>query len=122
MATARPTVGRMRHRVAILRQQPRVDPLGQAVEEWVPITGGDQIPAEIRETGGTETVRGGIQVASQRKTIVRIRYRNGIKETDRLRTADGRLLEITAVLDKSGMRRYLDLETNDLAGEPAPDG
>ncbi len=70
------------------------------------------VPAEIRETGGGEYIRGR-QVEAGVTAVITIRYRSDLSPTMRVRYGD-RTLELVSVGDPTGHRVYLVLTCKEL--------
>jgi SPP1 family predicted phage head-tail adaptor len=99
--------GRMDRRIQILEQQVTGrSASGARTVEWLPI----MMPwAERMAPRGREFFSADQKVAEV-ECVYRIRYRDGVKPTQRVRDLrDGRLYEITAVTEPYGRRQALDL-------------
>lgn len=98
--------GQLRHRIKIERDA-GTDSNGYHVEDWQTLV--DRLPAERMQTGGGETIRGGIQVQASTTHVYRIRYRTDV--TSKMRVIDdGNTINITAVRDHWGTMRETIIE------------
>jgi SPP1 family predicted phage head-tail adaptor len=95
-------IGKLRHRMTIERETLTSDGGGGAVAVW----------EDVGEVwGAIEAVSGGERLEADRTAgrvsyLVTIRHRSGIEPAMRFRR-DGELYRITAIMDKSGRRRFL---------------
>lgn len=95
--------GTLRHRITLQQDAGTADSAGQVIENWSTWLANE--PAEVIETGGSESLRGQ-QIDATATHVVRIRYRTGV--TERLRIVWGtRVLGIVNVRDIDGRRREL---------------
>ena len=95
-------IGRLRHRVTLERRVREADGGGGAVETWEPVA---DLWAMIDARSGKETVEAD-RLSGSRKVEVTIRYRDDVTSKMRFRLGERRL-DIRAVLDEDGRRRFL---------------
>jgi len=101
-------VGNLRHRITIEENTPTEDAAGQPIESWSTLDGFSNVPAEVMETGGSETLRGK-QVSATATHVVRLRYAPGVTTEHRI-TWEGRTLNIEQARNPDGRRIELWLE------------
>ena len=94
--------GRLDQRVTIERQSTTPGPLGQPVNVWAPLM---TVWAAVDPLVGREYIAAGA-MQSQVTTRVRMRYRPGIKATDRV-IHDGKTYGIVSVIDVRSQGREL---------------
>lgn len=102
-------IGELRHRVAIQARASGSDSYGQPNGVWEDIYPNSR-SAKVESAKGSERVRGE-QIEATVSSVVVIRYpRRGQIPTPKMRVVhDGRTLEIAAVEDKTGKKRFLHL-------------
>lgn len=99
--------GLFRHVVAILLDPTTRDTMGQEIPAGSAAVVAQNVRAKIEEAAGGETLRGK-QVDATTTHVVTIRYRAGV--TPQMYVSWGsRTLGITAVLDRTGRKRELEL-------------
>lgn len=99
------TVGALRERIALKCPITIDDGMGgQSVTKWKTVA---EAWAEVKARGGGETLTASQPMAQATYTIS-MRYRADISVRDRLEWRE-RELEVHAVLDKDGRRRWLEL-------------
>ncbi len=104
-------IGALRHRVVLERPVRAADAGGGADETWEPVA---ELWAAVTARSGKEDVFAD-RVSGARRVDVTIRYRDDAAPGMRFRLGD-RQLNIRAVLDEDGRRRFLkcDCEERDL--------
>jgi len=95
-------IGALRRRVVLERPTRADDGGGGAVETWEAIA---EVWAMIEANSGKEAVEADRR-SGRRKVDVTIRYREDVAPHMRFRLGD-RVLDIRAVLDEDGRRRFL---------------
>jgi len=98
-------IGALRQRVVLERPVRDVDEGGGAAETWSPVA---DLWAMIELRSGKEAVEAD-RLTGSRKLDVTIRYREDVAPNMRFRFGD-RVLDIRAVLDEDGRRRFLNCE------------
>jgi SPP1 family predicted phage head-tail adaptor len=98
----RPSIGRLRHRIALERAVRSDDGGGGANESWVKVA---DVWAEIRPTGGGEIVESDALTGRISHEII-MRFRTGVSPAMRL-ISNTRLFEIFAVIDIDERRRWI---------------
>lgn len=93
-----------RHRITIQEQKTIRDEFGQPTQGWFDVM---TVWASVEAVSGRE-YWAAQQVVDQSDHRVTIRYRPGITPTMRV-LHDGRQLDIQAVLDRTGEKRWLEL-------------
>lgn len=103
--------GKLRHRIEFGQNQADPDnpdeETGQVLPQWTALH--ENVPAEVMEVAGGETIRGGVQVQATTTHVIRCRYRSDISEEIKV-TWQGRTLGITHVRDFDGRSRELWIE------------
>jgi SPP1 family predicted phage head-tail adaptor len=101
---ARIRSGQLRRLVTIQTSTPTIDADGESIASWSRWM--RNVPAKIETQGGGETRRGeGIEAGISH--TVTIRHLDDVSPKMRLKTDDGRLLNIDRVTDPDGYRREL---------------
>ena len=95
-------IGYLRHRVVLEWPVREADGGGGAVETWEPVA---DLWAMIDARSGKEAVEAD-RLSGSRKVDVTIRYRDDVTADMRFRLSDC-VLDIRAVLDEDGRRRFL---------------
>jgi len=95
-------IGALRRRVVLERPALADDGGGGAVETWEAVA---EVWAMIEAQSGKETVEAD-RLSGTRRVDVTIRYREDVSANMRFRLGD-RVLDIRAVLDEDGRRRFL---------------
>ena len=95
-------IGHFRHRVTLERPLREADGGGGAAEIWEPVA---DLWAMIDARSGKETVEAD-RLSGSRKVEITIRYRDDVAPNRRFRFGD-RVLDIRAVRDEDGRRRFL---------------
>lgn len=111
----RPRIGGMRERVNFQRPTESRDQYGQPVVEWADVL--ESVPAEVktlrgRGERGTEGPDADM-IEAQGKLLVRIRFSDAVKPTHRV-VWRGRHLEIMAIDDMDGLRRFLSISCSEV--------
>ena len=97
-----PSIGRLRHRLALEQASRTADGGGGAAEDWITIA---QLWGRIRPTGGAEIVDAD-GLSGRISHEITLRYRPGVAPA--MRFARGsRRFEIVAVIDIDERRRWL---------------
>jgi len=97
-----PSIGRLRHRLALEQASRTADGGGGAAENWTTVA---QIWGRIRPTGGTELVDADC-LSGRVSHEITLRYRTGVEPAMRI-TRGSRRFEIVAVIDIDERRRWL---------------
>jgi len=95
--------GRLRHRIDIEQNVGQTDSAGEVIPDWQTWLANE--PAEVIQTGGTESLRGhSIQATATH--IVRVRFREGFHEEMRIRWG-ARILGVVSARDIDGRRQEI---------------
>ncbi len=103
--------GRLRrNRITIQQRAPGQDGMGGPTNDWSSNYVASNVPAEILQTAGGETIRRR-QVAAHVTHVVMIRYRSGLSPTMRLfdDTSTDQPLYIDAIYDRNGFKQELEI-------------
>jgi SPP1 family predicted phage head-tail adaptor len=94
-------IGKLRHRLT-LQDPSRTEDGGGAAIAWNDVA---DLWAALEATTGGEAVGAG-RLSGNTQTVVTVRYRDAVTPAMRF-VLDGRVLQIRAVLDPDGSRRFL---------------
>lgn len=97
--------GRLRWRVRLLERATSLDAWGEPADSWLPVA---SVWAEVIDLRGREFLEARQVEGAAIATRLRIRWRPDVHEGQRV-VFGGRVLEVAAVLDPDGRRRWLEL-------------
>ena len=110
--------GSLRHRITITQETGDPDTPGSTGRfESSPSVVTTTEPAEVMQPGGAELVRMGVQIGNTTSHVFKIRWRRSLLDTlgsqpanNTTITHDGRTIDLVAVHDITGRKRWLILE------------
>lgn len=97
--------GALRHRIQVQERTTTQDAWGEPLDTWTTVL---RLWAELRDLSGREFLEARQVEGAAIATRLRIRWRPDVHEGQRV-VIGGRVLEVAAVLDPDGRRRWLEL-------------